>query len=247
MSSWPEDARPRVLLMDAGFLSAAWLSELVEHGITVLTRLPKTMVIAKAAVIEAREAHPSQWHKVKPPQRPRGERVPTRRRIWTGSAPTGWGEYHGPLSLCVVHDHYADGKEDYWVLASTNPKHDAREIHAQFRERWGLEETFMALSRYHHLNALGACRPGLLMAKAHFTLCAYTVRHACRKRAAEQRIRHGFAAWQVRSKRLVVYAGPHYAILMPSAFFRIAFANWEAWSEHQEDILAALHYCEGPG
>ncbi len=123
------------------------------------------------------------------------------------------------------------------VLVCTQPTLSAEAIYGLFRQRWGIEECFMALARYHGINDLYPCRPGLALAQIHFTLLAHTLRYLCLAQAAR-------AVWP-RTKYLVVYWAGCYALLHASEVFTQVFAHLELWQDRQEEILAALRYCEG--
>ena len=139
--------------------------------------------------------------------------------------------------MCVVRDTYPD-KVEYWVLICTQPNLSAQAIYDLFRRRWGIEECFMALARYHGINDLYACRPGLALALLHFTLLAHTVRYLCLLNQAAQRLRP-------LTKYLVVYWEGYYPLLRASHVFEQVFAHKEAWESRQDEILEALRYCEG--
>jgi hypothetical protein len=242
LTAWPAAQRPRVLLMDAGFLDGAWLRTLVDGGLTVVLQLRSDMALFELAVQAAAGEPARQWHVVALPARPAGSRVPVQRAVCGVTTEGGCDTYDRPMGLAVVQDTYADGTVDTWVIAGTDCRIIGTRLYTLYRHRWGIEECFMALSRYHHLNALGACREGLVLAKAHFTMLAETVRWVCRQRA--QRL--AGPGWRRRRNRFLVYVGAQYAILTPHALFQVAFAHWDRWVAHQEAILTALHYCQGP-
>ena len=96
----------------------------------------------------------------------------------------------------------------------------------------------MALARYHGINDLYPCRPGLALALIHFTLLAHTLRYLCLLTRAARVPRP-------LTKYLVVYWAGYYALLPASQVFEQVFANWETWEGQREAILEALRYCEG--
>ena len=103
----------------------------------------------------------------------------------------------------------------------------------------------MALARYHYFNDLGACRDGVVLAKLHFLLLAYTVRALCRALAAEREQAAGYARpWRRRISRFIVYWGPYYAILKPSVAMTAFLRYPERWQTSREEVLAAIRYLE---
>jgi hypothetical protein len=79
LTDWPEAQRPRVLLMDAGFLDGAWLRTLVDGGLTVVVQLRSDLTLFDLAVQTAAGEPARQWHTVALPARPAGSRVPVQR------------------------------------------------------------------------------------------------------------------------------------------------------------------------
>lgn len=231
------------LLVDAGFLDGAWLATLHAQGTQVLTRVREGMdpVTAARAYVAT---HPEQpWQRVAVPKRPTGHERPVRREITGLSAWPGWDAFGHDLALCLVRDTYADGTVDLWCLMSTDPTADAAAIYETFRRRWALEETFMALSRYHGLNAVPASREGVACARVHALLFAHTLRWCCRQQA-RQAERDG-TPWRRRTPYLLLYAAGAFAPLKPSVVLEVILTHADVWQARLPEILAAVRFCEG--
>jgi hypothetical protein len=226
----------RWLIMDAGLVDGPWMRELKEQGIDTIIRIREGMDNWEAARKAANKTFPAAWQEVPLPKRRKGCPLPLRREILGFQDQPGWETLDLPIALCLVRDSYAD-KVEYWLLVSTAPEQSAREIYELFRLRWGIEESFMALARYHGLNAIHACRDGLALAIIHFALLAYTLRFLCRG------VPRGSTL--PRTKYLVVYWGGYYALLHASQVFERVFDHWALWEGRREQILEALRYCEG--
>jgi hypothetical protein len=237
----------RELLVDAGFLDGAWLAQLQAQGTTVITRMRAGMDPFTAAQAYV-AAHPDQpWRAVAIPQRPTGHARPVRREITGLTDWPGWEAFGQDLALCLVRDTYADGTVDVWCLMSTDPHTTALQIYDAFRRRWHLEEIFMALSRYHGLNAMPASRIGVACARVHALFFAYTLRWLCRRQARAQQRADGRKPWRRRTPDLIVYADGAFAVLKPSVVLEVILTHAEVWVTRREEILAAIRYCEGSG
>jgi hypothetical protein len=46
-------------------------------------------------------------------------------------------------------------------------------------------------------------------------------------------------------RELAVYAGPPFALLLPSELMEIVLSNVGAWQNNREQLLMALRHCEG--
>jgi hypothetical protein len=241
---WGEGACQE-LLVDAGFLDGAWLAQLHAQGTTVITRVREGMDPFTAAQAFL-AAHPEQpWQDAALPRRPTGHARPVRRELTGLSDWPGWDAFGQDLALCLVRDRYADGTVDLWCLMSTDPTATARQIAEAFRQRWHIEEIFMALSRYHGLNALPASRIGVACARVHALFFAYTLRWLCRQQARQQQAADGSKPWRRRTPDLIVYAAGAFAVLKPSVVLEIIFTPHDVWLARQHEILAAIRYCEG--
>jgi hypothetical protein len=227
----------RWLIADAGFVDGAWLRRLKQRGTDTVLRIREGMDNYEAALRQAQAAAPTAWQAVALPKRRPKERRPLGREVLGFVDQPGWEGLEVPISVCVVRDTYAD-RVEYWVLICTQPTLSAKAIYDLFRRRWGIEESFMALARYHGINDLSACRPGLALALIHFTLLAQVLRYLCLLARAAQR-------WRPRTKYLVVYWAGYYALLHASQVFAQVFDHMELWQGRQQAILEALRYCEG--
>jgi len=227
----------RWLILDAGFVDGAWLRELKAQGIDCILRIRDGMDNYQAALRAAERTAAQAWKKVALPKRHRHRELPLKREILGLTDQPGWETLQLAVALCLVRDTYAD-KVVYWLLVSTDAQQSAAEIYAAFRLRWGIEESFMALARYHGLNEIYACRPGLALAIIHFSLLAYTLRALCRLAAAAGRVRP-------RTKYLIVYWAGYYALLHASQVLEKIFDHWQTWESRREEVLQTLRYCEG--
>jgi len=234
------------LLVDAGFLDGAWLAQLHGQGTTVITRLREGMDPFTAARAYVATQPDQLWQPAALPQRPTGHVRPVRREITGLPDWPGWDAYGQDLALCLVRDTYADGTVDIWCLMSTDPRAAAHAIYDAFRRRWHLEEIFMALSRYHGLNAVPASRLGVACARVHALFFAYTLRWLCRQQARQQQAAAaGQRPWRRWTPDLIVYAGGAFAVLKPSVVLGIILTHTDVWVARREEILAAIRYCEG--
>lgn len=236
LEAWGQGAI-RWLILDAGFVDGPWLHKLKGRSVDCIIRIKQGMDNYEAAVRAAKRAPEPAWQRVALPKRPKGSKLPLRREILGLADQPGWETLELAVAVCVVRDTYAD-KVEYWVLVSTAPEQSAAEIYALFGRRWGIEESFMALARYHGLNELYACRDGLALALIHFSLLTYTLRYVCRTKRAERTERP-------RTKYLVVYRAGYYALLYASQVLEKIFNHWPAWEGRREEVLEALRYCEG--
>jgi len=207
-----------------------------DRGTDTVLRLKEGMDNYEAAVRAAARVPAQAWARVPLPKRRPREARPLRRDILGLPDQPGWETLGLPLALCLVRDTYPE-KVVYWLLMSTDPEQSAREIYSLFGRRWGIEENFMALARYHGVNAIQACRDGLALARLHFTLLAYTLRQLCRGVHSAETL--------PRTRWLLVSWAGCYALLHASEVFAQVFAHWEEWQGRQAEILEALRYCEG--
>jgi hypothetical protein len=235
----------RELLIDAGFLDGAWLAQLHSQGTTVITRVREGMAPFAAAQAYVASQTATSWRAVALPKRPTDHERPLQREITGLTDWPGWDAFGQDLALCLVRDTYADGTIDVWCLMSTDPQATALQIYDAFRRRWHIEEIFMALSRYHGLNALPASRLGVACARVHALFFAYTLRWLCRQQARQQLTANGGKPWRRRSPDLIVYAGGAFAVLKPSIVLEVILTHADVWVTRRDEILAAIRYCEG--
>jgi hypothetical protein len=229
------------LLVDAGFIDGQWVASLQAQGTTVFLRLRETMDPCVAAAARSDNV----WQTVALPKRPSTAIHPIRREIAGCTDWPGWEQFGQDLALCLVRDTYADGHIDLWFIMSSDPALPARTIYDTFRQRWQLEETYMALTRYHHLNALPASRVGVACARVNALLFAYTLRAFCRQQMRRQQQTAGGQPWRRHSERFIVYAGGAFAVLKPSQLLELVVRHAPAWAHRLEIILQAVRFCEG--
>jgi len=228
--------RIRWLVVDAGFVDGPWMREMKERGTDTIIRIREGMDNYQTALRAGARAPAQAWQSGPLPKRRKGCPLPVRREILGLPDQPGWESLGLPIALCLVRDTYQD-KVECWLLVSTAAEQSARKIYDLFRLRWGIEENFMALARYHGLNAMHACRDGLALAIIHFSLLAYTLRDLCRRARRAETL--------PRTKYLVVYWAGYYALLHASQVFERVFNHWPQWEGRREEILEALRYCEG--
>jgi hypothetical protein len=198
---------------------------------------------AAQAYVAAQPA--TSWRAVALPRRPTGHERPSRREITGLTDWPGWDAFGQDLALCLIRDTYANGMVDVWCLMSTDPQATALQIYDAFRRRWHIEEIFMALSRYHGLNALPASRTGVACARVHALFFTYTLRWLCRQQAKQQLAPDGRKPWRRRRPDLIVYAGGAFAVLKPSRVLESILMHAEVWVARRDEILTAVRYCEG--
>ena len=233
------------LLVDAGFLDGPWMAARHAEGTVVVTRLREDMDPCVAADAWLATQPAVAWAPAALPQRPADKVSPRRREIASLPEWPGWAPYGRDLALCVVRDTYADDKTDTWYLMSTDPTQAADAIYPTFRRRWHLEETFMALARYHHLNALPGSRPGVAMGRLHVLFFAYSLRAICRAAARDAAEAAGGRPWRRTTPRYVAYSGGAFALLRPSQVVEVVVRHADVWAARLDHILAAVRYCEG--
>jgi hypothetical protein len=247
VSLWGEGACSE-LLVDAGFLDGDWLAKLHNQGTTVITRVREGMDPFTAALAFVAGNAKQHWREVALPKRPAGHERPIRREITGFTEWPGWDAFGQDLALCLVRDSYTDGTVDIWCLMSTEPSAKALNIYELFRQRWHLEEIFMAISRYHGLNALPASRDGVACARVQALFFSYTLRWLCRQQRHQQaEAANGGKPWRRLTSDFIVYADGAFAILKPSVVLEIICTHHEVWHERQHEIIAAVRYCEGSG
>jgi len=231
----------RQLLIDAGFIDGPWVASVHAQGTTVFLRLREVMDPCVAAAAQSDRV----WQPAPLPKRPATAPQPIRREITGCTDWPGWENFGQDLALCLVRDTYADGTVDCWFLMSSDPALDARTIYDTFRQRWQLEETYMALARYHNLNALPASRIGVACARVHALLFAYTLRALCRQQIRRQQEASGGKPWRRHIERFVVYTGGSFAVLKPSQVLEVVVRHADVWADQLDTILDAVRYCEG--
>jgi len=236
----PQPGQPkRELLLDRGFIDGAWIGELKEQGFEVVIGVKSSMNIYEDLLGLTRLPE-TKWQRVDPPKY-RDRECP--KRYVTGFKELeSWEACPVPLSGVVIRDEFSD-RTNYQVVVSTDERLSATQLERCHRARWSIEEAFMALTRYWNIDELGSCRHPVYLAQVYFTLLAYALLGVFAERKAAEPLLPPVALFPGRE--LVVYHGPHYAILLPSEVFEIVFAHSDVWLENQEKVLEALRHCEG--
>jgi hypothetical protein len=189
------------------------------------------------------------WTEVSPPkvhQKPRPQREVTGFTDLQGE----WSTCDAPLSGCLIRDTYPD-QVVFQGLVTTAPAAKATEILDDNGHRWTLEEVYMTLTRYWRFDDLPPCRQGVAYALVHFALVAFTLLgfYIQETDAAETLDTWNIAPppFPLPERELAVYAGAHFALLLPSELVSIILAHIDAWQAHREHLLMALRLCESSG
>jgi hypothetical protein len=228
------------LIVDRGFMSGQWMSQLKSKGTDTVIGLRSDMVLHQDMLSIAADED-TIWLDAVPPKY-HGQR-PTRHIAYIGDLDL-WEECRVPLAGIVVRDTYPDRREFHTVV-TTDLLAEPEQIHEWMRSRWAIEETFMQESRYGSLNCVGPCRPGVASAIAHFSLLAYTLlKLFARKEQAEQELklpRVPFAGVE-----LVVYWRANYAIILPSKLVEIVAKYSSNWGGKLDQMIQKLRAIEEP-
>ncbi len=119
---------------------------------------------------------------------------------------------------------------------------------ADNRKRWAEEDVFMTLARYWRFGALPPCQPGVAWALVHFlvafTLLGFYLQESDALDAAQSQLTAS-PPLPMLERELAVYAGPYFALLLPSQLLEIILTHMGAWKANQETVLMALRLCEG--
>ena len=237
----------RRLLVDRGFIDGRWLSQLKADGIDTVIGLRENMTLYQDMLGLSRldharwlDAPAPQLHSPSPPQRS----LCSLRDLET------WDACTVPLQGLVIRDTYPD-RVHYQCLVTTDLSLTPEQLHQCNRDRWAIEESFMDLTRYWHLDQVGSCRPAVAAAQVHFILLAYTLLHLYAAQAAEPEPTADPQAWRrlrptlLPGREITAYWGDRYAILLPSELITIVLDHYQAWAANREPLLAAIRFCEG--
>jgi hypothetical protein len=174
--------------------------------------------------------------------------VPERAVMGFGHLQGEWENCDAPLSGCLIRDAYPK-KTTYQGLVTTAPKASPTEILKDNGRRWTLEEVYMTAARYWEFDDLPPSRLGVALAMVHFTLVAFTLLGFYLQETGDaddlETLNMGPPAIPLPERELAVYAGPHFALLLPSELMEIVLSNVDAWQENREQLLMALRHCEG--
>ena len=224
------------LLLDRGFIDGKWIGALKRRGVDVVIGVKSDMYLYEDALGLAR-LEDTKWLQVAAPQYKNG--ACPRRYVTGWQGLETWPSCPVPLSAAVIEDRFPDQTRHY-VIAGTGEL-EATTLHEQFRRRWEIEEGFMELTRYFNIDDLGCCRHQVYLAQVYFTLLAYTLLRVLSDRHRDYRPDTTLAP----GRELVVYWRDRYAILLPSELFEIVFHYFDLWQAKQQNLLAAMRYCEG--
>jgi len=239
-AAWGAGAIHR-LIVDRGFIDGAWISALKADGIDTIIGLRNDMDLYQD-MLGLCQLDDAEWITAPPPQLPEGP-LPQRTLCPLTDLNT-WEACTVPLQGLVIRDTYPD-RVQYQCLVTTDLKLTPHELHRYARDRWSIEESFMDLTRYWHLDQLGSCRPAVARAQIHFLFLAYTLLHLYAREAAEQERTPPRRPRLLPGREITAYFGNHYAILLPSQLVTIILDHHEAWAGNREPLLAALRHCEG--
>lgn len=238
----------RHLLIDRGYLDGDWIAQLYHQGTRVTTGVKEDMLIFEE-MMNLTSLEDTVWTEVSPPkvhQKPRPQREVTGFTDLQGE----WSTCDAPLSGCLIRDTYPD-QVVFQGLVTTAPAAKATEILDDNGHRWTLEEVYMTLTRYWRFDDLPPCRQGVAYALVHFALVAFTLLgfYIQETDAAETLDTWNIAPppFPLPERELAVYAGAHFALLLPSELVSIILAHIDAWQAHREHLLMALRLCESSG
>lgn len=231
----------RRVLVDRGFIDGAWISELKAAGIDTVIGLRSDMDLYEDMLGLSR-LDDAMWLPAPAPKlhdkpRPKRELCPLRDlETWTACTV--------PLQGIVIRDTYPD-RVQYQCLVTTDLEMTPRELHANNRDRWGIEESFMDLTRYWGLDDLGSCRLPVATAQIHFIFLAYTLLHLFAYELAQQDETPLPKPALLPGREITCYWRGYYAILLPSELFTIVFDHYQAWLANRDQLIAAMRFCEG--
>jgi hypothetical protein len=228
------------LIVDRGFISGKWVSQLKANGTDTVIGLRSNMTLHQDMLSLASEDD-TIWLEARPPKYHANRPV---RHIAYLSDLNLWEECTVPLAGIVIRDTYAD-RVEYYTIVTTDLSAEPEQIHEWIRSRWAIEETFMEESRYGSLNHVGSCRPGVASAIAHFSFVAYTLlKLFARKEQAEEKLQRPKLPFA--GVELVVYWRGNYAIIHPSKLVEIVAKHSVNWGDKLETMLQKLRALEEP-
>lgn len=234
------DKHVKRLIVDRGFMSGEWVSQLKHKGVDTVIGLRSDMVLHQDMLSLASEDD-TIWLDAPPPQYHAAR--PTRHIAYLSDLDL-WEECTVGLAGIVIRDTYPE-KTEFYTVVTTDLSAEPEQIHEWMRSRWAIEETFMQESRYGSLNSVGPCRPGVASAIAHFSFLAYTLlKLFARKEQLQERIklpRVPFAGVEI-----VVYWRSNYAIILPSKLIEIVAKHSANWADKLDQMLQKLRAIEKP-
>lgn len=228
------------LIVDRGFMSGEWVSQLKHKGVDTLIGLRSDMVLHQDMLSLATEED-TIWLDAPPPKYHTAR--PTRHIAYLSDLDL-WEECIVPLAGIVIRDTYPD-KTEFATVVTTDLSAEPEQIHEWMRSRWAIEETFMQESRYGSLNSVGPCRPGVASAIAHFSFLAYTLlKLFARNEQLEEELR--LPRVPFAGVELVVYWRNNYAIILPSKLIEIVARYSSSWGDKLDQMLQKLKAIEKP-
>ena len=231
----------RRLLLDRGFLDGAWISALKSAGIDTIIGLRSDMDLYQDMLGLSR-LDDAVWLEAAPPQVQAGP--PPQRSLCPLTDLDTWSTCTVPLQGLVIRDLYPD-RVQYQCLVSTDLALTPEQLHAYNRDRWSIEESFMDLTRYWHLDRLGSCRPGVATAQVHFIFLAYLLLHLYAQQATPEPPPLLLHPALLAPREITAYWQDHYAILLPSELVTLILDHHQAWLANRQQLLTALRFCEG--
>ena len=145
---------------------------------------------------------------------------------------------------CLIRDTYPE-EVVYQARVTTAAQATATEIYQDSAERWDIEELFMTLTRYWHMDDLAPSRRGVALAQVHFGMLAFTLLQLFYQQQAVPEAGVSPPPRLMPERELAVYAGPYFALLRPSELMEIVFDNLQAWQANEPHWRKALRLCEG--
>jgi len=236
----------RHLLVDRGFVDGAWITQLYERGSRVTIGVKGDMLVMEEMknLIRLPDA---EWTPVEAPKIREGP-VPERAVMGFGHLQGEWENCDAPLSGCLIRDIYPN-RTTYEGLVTTAATASATETLQHNGRRGTLEEVYVTLTRHWDFDDLPPARLGVALAMVHFSLLAFTLLgvHLQETEAADafETLNRGLPPLALPERELAVYAGPHFALLLPSELMDIVLSNVDAWQDNREQLLMALRHCEG--
>lgn len=240
------EGRIQHLLVDRGYLDGEWLTQLHARGTRVTIGVRADMLILED-MLNLSRAPKLTWETAEPPKI-HAQPQPHREIMSLPAMEAEWAACKVPLSSCLIRDTYPD-EVRYRGLVTTSSDIPACDILRDDGHRWTQEEVFMTLTCYWHMDDLPPCRPGVAYAMTHFALLAYTLLGFYLQEVdATADIR----TWNMAppplplpERELAVYAGPYFALLLPSQLVTFILEHIDAWQANRKQLLMALRLAEG--
>lgn len=216
VSAHPALLRGLALLIDRGFLDAAWMASLKQsHGIDTIVPLKRNMdLLDLMRALVTHEAEPA-WETV--PGNPK-------RKLCLVDQLEDWGGHGLALSGCWIQEEGEEGKAPrHWGLVSTQEGvKTARAIHDRYDDRWLLEGAFSQLRKLSEFDALTVADEGVITAQLLCECLAHTLAMGFLEELGQEyeeigarRLRYDLMA---QPTVVVVEIGNAYALMTPDEF-----------------------------